>query len=46
MLKRKVEIDAYKKPNLLNKRNEIVSKRFCRHQLKYTVAMYDTKGLK
>ena len=36
----KLEIATYKEHNLLNKRNEIVSK--CRHQLKYAPATYDT----
>ena len=40
-LNEKLEIAAYKEQNLLNKRNEIVSK--CRHQLKYALARYDTK---
>ena len=41
-LSKKLEIAAYKECNLLNKRNEIVSK--CRHQLKYALARYDTKN--
>ena len=40
-LNEKLEIAAYKEQNLLNKRNEIVSK--CRHQLKYALARFDTK---
>ena len=40
-LNEKLEIATYKEHNLLNKRNEIVSK--CRHQLKYALARYDTK---
>ena len=40
-LNEKLEIAAYKEHNLLNKRNEIVSK--CRHQLKYARARYNTK---
>ena len=40
-LNEKLEIDASKENNLLNKRNEIVSK--YRHQLKYALARYDTK---
>ena len=40
-LNEKFEIAAYKEQNLLNKRNEIVSK--CRHQFKYAPARYDTK---
>ena len=40
-LNEKLEIATYKEHNLLNKRNEIVSK--CRHQLKYAPARYDTK---
>ena len=40
-LNEKLEIAAYKEQNLLNKRNEIVSK--YRHQLKYTPGRYDTK---
>ena len=40
-LNEKLDIAAYKEQNLLNKRNEIVSK--CRHQLKYALARYDTK---
>ena len=40
-LDEKLEIAAYKEQNLLNKRNEIVSK--CRHQLKYAPARFDTK---
>ena len=40
-LNKKLEIAACKEQNLLNKRNEIVSK--CRHQLKYALARYDTK---
>ena len=39
-LNEKFEIAAYKEQNLLNKRNEIVSK--CRHQLKYALARFDT----
>ena len=39
-LSEKLEIAAYKKQNLLNKRNEIVWK--CRDQLKYARARYDT----
>ena len=35
-LNEKLETDAYKEHNLINKRNEIVSK--CRHQLKYALA--------
>ena len=40
-LNEKLEIAAYKEQNLLDKRNEIVSK--CRHQLKYPLARFDTK---
>ena len=40
-LNEKLEIAAYKEQNLLNKRNEIVSK--CRHQSKYVQASFDTK---
>ena len=40
-LNEKLEIAAYKEQNLLNKRNEIVSK--YRHQLKYALARFDTK---
>ena len=40
-LNEKLEIVAYKEQNLLNKRNEIVSK--YRHQLKYAPARYDAK---
>ena len=40
-LNEKLEIAAYKEQNLLNKRNEIVSK--CRHQSKYVLASFDTK---
>ena len=40
-LNKKLEIAAYEEPNLLNKRNEIVSK--CWHQLKYALARFDTK---
>ena len=40
-LNEKLEIAAYKEQNLLNKRNEIVSK--CRHQLKYALTRFDTK---
>ena len=40
-LTEKLEIAAYKEHNLLNKRDEIVSR--CRHQLKYALARYDTK---
>ena len=40
-LNEKLEIATYKEHNLLNKRNEIVSK--CRHQLKYARARYDAK---
>ena len=36
-----LEIAAYKEQNLLNKRNEILSK--CRHQLRYALARFDTK---
>ena len=39
-LNKKLEIAAYKKQNLLNKRNEIASK--LRQQLKYAKARYDT----
>ena len=41
MLKRKVGNCCIKEQNLLNKRNDIVSK--CRHQLKYDRARNDTK---
>ena len=37
----KLGIAAYKEQNLLNKRNEIVSK--CQHQLKYALDRFDTK---
>ena len=40
-LNEKLEIAAHKEPNLLNKRNEIVSK--CGHMLKNAPATYDTK---
>ena len=40
-LNEKLEIAAYKKQKLLNKRNEIVSK--CQHQWKYALARFDTK---
>ena len=40
-LNEKLEIAAYKEQNLLNKRNEVVSK--CRHQLKYALARFDIK---
>ena len=36
-----MEIAAYIKQNLLNKRNEIVSK--CCNQLKYALARFDTR---
>ena len=41
-LNEKLEFAVYKEQNLLNKRNEMVSK--CRHQLKYEPARYDKKG--
>ena len=41
-LNEKLEIAAYKEQNLLNKRNEIVSK--CRQQLNYEPARYDKKS--
>ena len=40
-LNEKLEIDPYEEHNLLNKRNEIVSK--CWHQLNYAPARYDKK---
>ena len=40
-LNEKLENATYKEQNLLNKKNEIVSK--CRHQLKYARVRYDTK---
>ena len=40
-LNEKLEIATYKEQNLLNKRNEVVSK--CRHQFEYTPARYDIK---
>ena len=40
-LNEKLKTAAYKEQNLLNKRNEIVSK--YRHQLKYALARYDSK---
>ena len=40
-LNEKLEIASYTGNNLLNKRDEIISK--CRHQLKYALARYDTK---
>ena len=43
-LNKKLEIAAYKEPNLLNKRNKIVSK--CQHQLKYPPARYGIKELR
>ena len=39
-LNENLEIAAYKEQNLLNKRNETVSK--YRHQFKYALARYDT----
>ena len=41
-LNEKLEFAAYKEQNLLNKRNEIVSK--CRQQLNYEPARYDKKS--
>ena len=40
-LNEKLEIAAYKGNNLLNKKNEVVSK--CRHKNKYALCKYDTK---